>query len=608
MSLVDAIFGGSATPSETTKELFLTSDHEVGLKSESKKKKKNKRSKNNDVEQGDGGEHDQHNGSESNDKKSAIKNISSLFDQSIKLPEPIRPISKTKISSSNKNIPIEDTSSKKRKFDSKLSNDIESRNNSDNKQTSDQNNLSSRERVEDNHQGVKENFIRNDEADDRTIYVGNLPYYSTRRDLHRLFIDCGAIDSERIRCVAPTDDINIKLPDNKKGNAKLHKKICINTGLAYANNETNRTKSSVSGYVVFKDTTSVAKALLKNNMAVPDTGSGIKLHQNASKKIKKEQNNGDNAQDEDDGDNDGSFSLLPDSSNSSVGVRHIRVDTVKPSTYEPSLSIFVGNLPYEADEETLLKHFDNLLSDANDVKDDTNNDGHDQSFTIVHGVRIVRDKDTMKCKGFGYVLLSNKSYVAKALQIFSSIHDRHKSEKTSKKAKIDHRDSRSSDPSINSKLLYMNRLPRVLVCGKGGRKKEKKDRQTPDKEREFDIHNELSKGTTTGAYKRILKRELMNPDNVGGIKSGAGNNSIDQNEMKKSSFASLLMKPLGASSHNGSGMKKKKRGSTPSMKNKMMPTKPMSQSKRSISQTKTKKRTQKIEKRITKGMGKNRVK
>jgi nucleolar protein 12 len=104
--------------------------------------------------------------------------------------------------------------------------------------------------------------------------------------------------------------------------------------------------------------------------------------------------------------------------NTMVDGFRIRVDKSTP-TVEPSRSVFCGNLPYGAEETSLQEHF---------VK------GCDFDAADVEGVRIVRDKETFQCKGFGYVLLREKSLVATALKLHSS--------------------------------TYMGKQLRVLVCGK----------------------------------------------------------------------------------------------------------------------------------------------
>ncbi|KAM3855944.1 RNA-binding protein 34 isoform 2-T2 [Vipera latastei] len=80
---------------------------------------------------------------------------------------------------------------------------------------------------------------------------------------------------------------------------------------------------------------------------------------------------------------------------------HIRVDLASKSTcHDIKKSIFVGNLPYEIDDETIRNHF---LECGN-----------------VTGVRIVRDRNTGIGKGFGYVLFETTDAVHLALKLNQS--------------------------------------------------------------------------------------------------------------------------------------------------------------------------------------------
>lgn len=86
--------------------------------------------------------------------------------------------------------------------------------------------------------------------------------------------------------------------------------------------------------------------------------------------------------------------------------------------------MFIGNLPYGAEEETLRDLFLKGVGA----------DGNDDEDPVVSGVRIVRDKETQKCKGFAYVTFRDASFVALALNLHES--------------------------------KYMKREIRVQVCGK----------------------------------------------------------------------------------------------------------------------------------------------
>ncbi len=157
-------------------------------------------------------------------------------------------------------------------------------------------------------------------------------------------------------------------------------------------------KKTGQGYVVFEEKESVDKALEMNNTPVPNS-------------------NG----------------LL------------FRVDRAMP-THDSSRSVFVGNLPYKACEMSLRDHFKKGCGFEDDV---------------IENVRIVRDPETQKCKGFGYVLLKDKSYIPYSL-------DMHESQ-------------------------YKNRDIRVQVCGKRFKGRKGAAKEEPD-------------DTTNGALRRVLKK------------------------------------------------------------------------------------------------------
>jgi RNA recognition motif-containing protein len=193
-------------------------------------------------------------------------------------------------------------------------------------------------------------------ADDRTVFVGNLPLATTRKDLARLFRPCGKVASTRIRSVALQAEEGVKLPPAQAGNQKLVKQILVNQKKI-----DHTTKASVQGYVVFSEASSVEEAIKLNNSLVPAKG-GI-----ASES------------------------------------RRMRVDRVNQE-YDARRSVFIGNLPWAADEEGLRACFVQACQWSDDAID---------------GIRIVRDKETQRCKGFGYVLLKDSSLVATALRTMS---------------------------------------------------------------------------------------------------------------------------------------------------------------------------------------------
>ena len=80
-----------------------------------------------------------------------------------------------------------------------------------------------------------------------------------------------------------------------------------------------------------------------------------------------------------------------------VGGRHIRVDLVgRASTHKHKRSVFVGNLPYTADEEEVRGAF----AECGEIE----------------AVRVVRERKTNAGKGFGFVTFKDRSGVMFALQ------------------------------------------------------------------------------------------------------------------------------------------------------------------------------------------------
>lgn len=294
--------------------------------------------------------------------------------------------------------------------------------------------------------------------EERTIFVGNLPLATTtRKSLTALFKDCGPVASARIRSVPVK---GVKLPQDRAGDQRFMKKVCVNT-----NQVDDSLKNTVQGYVVFKDVESVDKALAKNSSMVVD---GMRL----------------------------------------------RIDRATP-TVDASRSVFVGNLPYGAEEATLQQHF---------VK------GCDMETGDVQGVRIVRDKETFQCKGFGYILLREKSMVPAALKLTGS--------------------------------SYMHKPLRVMVCGKRFKGKQG-DRSASNKPKNSSSAENGEK-VTVGAFRRIIAKQQ---------KDSVQTNKRKRGEKKKGTATKAAA---------GGG------------------------SKRAALEKKVDKRVKKLEKRVSKGMGKTR--
>jgi hypothetical protein len=136
----------------------------------------------------------------------------------------------------------------------------------------------------------------NDEKNFRTVFIGNLPLSQNQKTLRQLFKDFGDIESIRLRSV-PYEGVAV----SEHGNQDLVRKVSVNQG------KIGTQKGSLNAYVVFADAESVNKAIILDNTVVGD--------------------------------------------------RHIRVDKSTPTLFDPKLSVFLGGLPFFADEEELRNHF-----------------------------------------------------------------------------------------------------------------------------------------------------------------------------------------------------------------------------------------------------------
>jgi len=311
------------------------------------------------------------------------------------------------------------------------------------------------------------------EEEDRTIFVGNLPPDISRRALAGIFKSCGKVLSARFRSMAVA---GVKLPPDQAGNQNMMRKVCANTGKF----DTEAPKKSIQGYVVFKSVDSIPEALKLNN--------------------------------------------------TNYETHTIRVDSANP-TLKPSLSVFVGNLPYGAQEETLREHFLTQLSEEADL--------NESEGSAVSGVRIIRDKETQKCKGFGYVMLRDATLVPLALQLHGT--------------------------------KYMKRELRVNVAGKrfkGNRGDVSNNNQSG--KRSFEGHRASGEASSQSQSKRKSADD--------GPKDGRNEGAALR--VKKRRARSEKKTTQGASA-NRSGM-----------------------SKRAVTEKKVNKRVKKLQKRVTKGMGK----
>ncbi|EPY30449.1 nucleolar protein 12 [Angomonas deanei] len=178
---------------------------------------------------------------------------------------------------------------------------------------------------------------KNEEEDKRTAFVGNLPNTVDKREVEKIFKECGTIESVRVRCQT--------LEERKEGEKDVGRAVRVLRKEVKKDDE----KYSAVAYVLFKEAKGVEEAIKKSGL--------IFKH------------------------------------------RHIFVTSLKPeeAAFMPKTSIFLGNIAYDTTEEQVYQYF------------------IQQGITDVKRVRLVKDRDTGSCKGFGYVEFQKPSSVQPAI-------------------------------------------------------------------------------------------------------------------------------------------------------------------------------------------------
>lgn len=149
------------------------------------------------------------------------------------------------------------------------------------------------------------------DVDKRTIFIGNVPLGADNdlkkaQDKIRKFCErFGPVASVRARSL-PIEGTAV----DDAGNQTLVRKVCAMTSKLGAQ------KGSLNAYVIFKNVSSVAAALLENNTLME--------------------------------------------------TRHLRIDHAKPSVFNPSLTVFLGGLPLYADEEEVRAYFAEHMPNKHD--------------------------------------------------------------------------------------------------------------------------------------------------------------------------------------------------------------------------------------------------
>jgi len=273
------------------------------------------------------------------------------------------------------------------------------------------------------------NFVKekNNDKDDRTVFVGNLPLSTTRKKLASLFREFGLIESTRLRSIAVN---GVKVPPGSMKNSM--RKVCVNKGLV-----NTATKSTSQGYVVFESSSSIPLALQMNNK---------KIHANEE------------------------------------GEYVLRVDTCPP-TIDTARSIFIGNLSYDTQEQSLREFFEQAI--AND--------------SSIEGVRVVRDKTTMKCKGVGYILFQNRQIVMQALKL--------------------------------NGVTFLNRKIRVMACSN----KKRKQNENLRRKQNSDLSHGASRRIREKVHKNETKSTTVRKRNSG-MSFKAKTNGLSKRAMKAKKF------------------------------------------------------------------------
>jgi RNA recognition motif-containing protein len=134
------------------------------------------------------------------------------------------------------------------------------------------------------------------DQDNTTVFVGNIPTSETTKSITKFFKTYGEIESVRLRSV-PVAGAKV----DEVGNQDLVKKVCVNS------KKFGEQKGSFNAYVKFKEASGATAALAANNQL--------------------------------------------------MGKRHMRVDRVTPTLFDPKRSVFLGGLPHYADEEEIREFF-----------------------------------------------------------------------------------------------------------------------------------------------------------------------------------------------------------------------------------------------------------
>lgn len=201
----------------------------------------------------------------------------------------------------------------------------------------------------------------NEEEDARTVFVGNLPNTVDKKKVAKAFKDCGAIESVRVRSQALE-------PTSGKAGAGS------GAGVAGATGD-GEDSARVVGTKDVGRAVRVLRGELKKDPRCSATAY-ILFKDSSSVTTAIQKKNGVVFQD-----------------------RHLVVTALDAASaaYPPETSVFLGNVAYDTTEEDVWRFFS------------------EHGIADVKRVRLVRDRDSGDCKGFGYVEFHSKKTVEPAI-------------------------------------------------------------------------------------------------------------------------------------------------------------------------------------------------
>ncbi|KAK9864822.1 hypothetical protein WJX84_001028 [Apatococcus fuscideae] len=181
----------------------------------------------------------------------------------------------------------------------------------------------------------------------RTVFVGNLPATILRKTLKQEFAVYGRLETVRLRSQTLAED------------SKLPTRVAVRAG------QLDSAKGTTHAYLVFT-TAEAAQSALAHNMRELE-GLHIRVDKASERRASKKED---------------------------AGV-----------FYHPGRTLFVGNLPFDATDEEVIRHF-NSLQDQLALESPP-----------VTAVRVVREPRTGKGRGIAYVELAAKTAVSGALRL-----------------------------------------------------------------------------------------------------------------------------------------------------------------------------------------------